>query len=619
MKSTLHPLLAPEERPAPPRSGQVPFQAHIELLQSFLAHRDEIVERIQGELNAQRKPIQYLQDGPLLFRRFEDCFFTITGPLANGQSRLRSQLEHAHWASGFRPRELPGLHNGLIDPAEMMVRGFHLWRQTRWPGRNGRLRYAHTLFNLYVIRRLALLSMRLWDNGSSNAGDRLSQVQGVLDELWKIASPDQPVLVRDARWLIHLAQSPATDELAAYFEVAEKIAESLSEEERIEIHKAGARMAAGHLRSQIRYYSIKNAVPLDENGLVVSTRSSNALDFALLIQDLVPLLGAYERACHSDDGRERLELADAICQGLSPDPELFLNRVELLGAYSMIEHLFITTDRDGQAVYTPMGQRHVQLLQEYEARIARVSKLLHEDCPQFRPVAGAYSPYGVLYGFSSDLIEHMAFKTLQPDALTRFGLEDVFVGGDADTDKLAWVSGWRKLPHLEPEVARLFDYPQQFAEDIYARIEHALHRRVYDGGANAVVRAGRLFILAGDALQADSDTSLIPELPVRYIRSSDTQIVSGHMADRRDEPTLLSDRREGKCLLSYKTAGGWVAITKTLLTEVLAAGRDVKIGGLPPAAVGMLKLMCPSLVVLPESVPPCSSGGHSTLAGFGLS
>ena len=378
----------------------------------------------------------------------------------------------------------------------------------------------------------------------------------------KLTPADQPVLVRDARWLIQLAQSPATDELGAYFEVAEKIAETLSEEDRIEIHKAGVRMAAGHLRSQIRYYSMKKAVSLNEKSLVLSTRNSNALDFALLIQDLVPLLEAYEHAWHSDDGQKRLELADAICQGISPDPELFLNRVELLGAYSMIEHLFITTDRDGHVVYTPMGRRHVQLLQEYEARIGRVSKPLYDDCPHFRPVAGAYSPYGVLYGFSSDLIEHMALKTLQPDAVTHFSLEDVFVGGDANTDKLAWVSGWRKLPHLTPEVEKLFDYPQQFAEDIFDRIEHALRRRVSDGEANAVVQTGRLFILPGDDLQADSKASLIPDLPVRYIGSSDMQIVAAHKADSYDEPHLLSDRREGKCVLSYKTPGGWVAITK---------------------------------------------------------
>jgi hypothetical protein len=32
------------------------------------------------------------------------------------------------------------------------------------------------------------------------------------------------------------------------------------------------------------------------------------------------------------------------------------------------------------------------------------------------------------------------------------------------------VSGWRKLPHLKREVEKLFDCPQQFAEDIFDRI-----------------------------------------------------------------------------------------------------------------------------------------------------
>jgi hypothetical protein len=79
------------------------------------------------------------------------------------------------------------------------------------------------------------------------------------------------------------------------------------------------------------------------------------------------------------------------------------------------------------------------------------------------------------------------------------------------------VSGWRKLPHLKPEVAKLFDYPQQFAEDIFNRIEQALRR------------------------QADSKASLIPDLPVRYIGSSDMEIVAAHKADFYDEPRLSSE------------------------------------------------------------------------------
>jgi hypothetical protein len=581
------------------RADPVPFLAHVELLHVFLAHRADVVERAQGLLNAQRKPIEYLQDGSLLSRHFEDCFFAPIGA-THGHTRLRGQLEDAYSADGFRPRAIPGLHNGLVDPAEMMIRGFHLWRQTRWPGRNGRVHYAHTLFNLYVIRHLTMLSMRLWDAGSSGAGERLSQVQGVLDRLWTTTPADQPVLVRDARWLIQLAQSPATDDLGAYFDVAAQIAESLSEEDRLEIHKAGARMAAGHLRSQIRYHSLTQAVPFDEKSLVLSTRNSNALDFALLIQDLVPLLEAYDTAWRGDAGTRRLELADAICQGISPDPELFLNRVELLGAYSMIEHLFVACDPDGHVAHTPMGRRHVQLLQRYEALIGRLAKPLYDDCPTFRPLAGAYSPYGVLYGFSSDLLEHMALKVLDPGSIRHFSLEDVFVDGEASTDKLAWVSGWRKLPHLTRDVEKLFDYPQQFADDIFERIQRALRRRVSDEESNAAARTGRLFALPADSPSSDPKESVIPDLPVRYVRSSDLEMVAATRAEFQDESQLASDRREGKTLVSYETRGGWVAMTKAFLTEVLGEGRDVKIVGLPPMAQRVLKLMSPHLVILPE-------------------
>ena len=77
MGESIHPFCAPERRLAAQRLGQVPFQAHVELLQLFLAHRDEIVERIQGLLNAQRKPVQYLQDGHLLSRHFPNLVIVL--------------------------------------------------------------------------------------------------------------------------------------------------------------------------------------------------------------------------------------------------------------------------------------------------------------------------------------------------------------------------------------------------------------------------------------------------------------------------------------------------------------------------------------------------------------
>jgi hypothetical protein len=581
-------VVAPTQRPDA-GLGQVPFPAHVELLEFFLTHRNAIVERIQGVLNAQRKPIEFLQDRPTLSRHFDECFFGLAG-LTPDQARLKDQLDEAHWARGFKPRDIPGMHNDLIEPAEMMKRGFHLWSQTRWPGRNGRLRYAHTLFNLSLIRRLALLSMRVWDAGSSSASERLSHVQRVLDELWRGTAADQPVLVRDARWLILVAQSPATDDLSPYFEVVRQVSENLPEDDRIEIQKAAVRIAGAHLRSYLHYYITQKNVRLDQHTLVLGSRKSNALDFSLLIQCLVPLLEAYERALHSGDGEMRLELADAICHGLSADPELFVNRIDLLGVYSMIEHLYTSTDRDGHVVFTSLGKRHVQLLEEYEARVIRLSKPLYEDCPHFRPVDGGYSPYGALFGFSSNLLEHMALKTLQAEPVTGFSLEDVFKVGDAD--KRAWVSGWRKLPHVEPEVARLYGYPQAFAQAAYERLEHALGRRAHEGETGATARTGRLYILSEDDPQAASKAAAVPDLPARYLASSDLQIVAAGKADRYDPAELLRDRLEGHFLISYETSAGWVALGKDFLTDVLGAGRDVKIAGLPRAAAESLRLMC---------------------------
>ena len=576
------------------RPGELPFREHVELLQLFLAHRDPIIQRIQELLNAQRKPLHYLTDAPVLSRLFEDCFFTLAA-VTRHQSSLRGQLQDSHWSGGFRPRVMPGVHNDLVDPAQMMIRGFHFWQQTRWPGRNGRVRYAHTLFNLYLLRCLELLSMRLWDAGSSSPGERLGTLQEVLDELWKGTPPDQPVLVRKACWLIPLAQSPTTDELAAYFAVAKLVAETLSPADQLEIQKASVQMAGGHLRSQLRHYCIKHGVSLEEKSLVLNARNSNALDFAMTIQWLVPLLEAYERALHGGERRDRLELAGAICQGISPDPELFVNRPELLGPYSMIENLFIATDPQGRVIYTPMGQRHVQFLQSYAAKIKALAKPLYDDLPHFTPIDGRYSPYGVIYGFSSNLMEHMALKTLQPGTVPDFSLEDVFSGGNAGSDKLDWVSGWRKLPHIKQEVQRLFDYPQQFAAQIFDQIEQALRRRSADGEAIAAAQTGRLFVPENDP-QADSGTAQVPDLPVRYIGSSDAQVVAAHKAHPCDEAQLLHDRQEGMFIVSYQTANGWIAIAKDILTEVLGAGCDMTMAGLPRVAAGVVRLMCPQLM-----------------------
>ena len=81
--------------------------------------------------------------------------------------------------------------------------------------------------------------------------------------------------------------------------------------------------------------------------------------------------------------------------------------------------------------------------------------------------------------------------------------------------------------------------------------------------------------------------------------SSDRQFVAANKAIACDEPQLLHSRIEGEFLVSYPTLGGWVAISKDVLTEILGAGRDARVVGLPSEAGQVLKLMCPELVAKP--------------------
>ncbi len=79
--------------------------------------------------------------------------------------------------------------------------------------------------------------------------------------------------------------------------------------------------------------------------------------------------------------------------------------------------------------------------------------------------------------------------------------------------------------------------------------------------------------------------------------------MNAHGAEFYDRTQLLRDRLEGHFILSYETSGGWVAVKKDMLTEVLGTGRDVKIVGLPREAAGVLRLMCPNIAT-PEYVSP---------------
>jgi hypothetical protein len=266
---------------------------HLALFDQFISRRRDIVDRIEQQLlNVQGKDTARRRDRDHFDHLLNACFFALAG-LPAGSSRLKGQLAVAHIADGFEPIPLDKYSHEL-DPLELILRAYNHWDRHRWPGRSGRLTYAHTIYTVFMLRQLEGLSLRIWDDGHDGAPDRLREIQRLLDGL--NSPPAQDVFVRDAGWLIQTAQGPLTRRLEPYFKVAAQITASFTGPPGLELHKAGARLAGGHLRSQLRYRMWETGRPADDAEILAVTRNSNSMDCALLVGDLVHLLEAYEGA-----------------------------------------------------------------------------------------------------------------------------------------------------------------------------------------------------------------------------------------------------------------------------------------------------------------------------------
>ncbi len=184
-------------------------------------------------------------------------------------------------------------------------------------------------------------------------------------------------------------------------------------------------LAGGHLRSQLRHLSRRTGWAFDDPQLLALTRSSNSMDMALLVRDLVPLLDAYSAACVRQDGDARLALADAILQGLSADPELLLTRLDLLGPSTMIEDLFRRSRPRAAPPYTAMGEVHREYLARYGELVGRTAESLRQDSRALDPAHAAYSPLGIVYGFCADLFSNMVLNTLRSPSSPDLSLEDI--------------------------------------------------------------------------------------------------------------------------------------------------------------------------------------------------
>ena len=583
------------------------FSDHVALLHEFLNRSHAIVERVESRLlNVQGKEIARSRNRDDLARLFSACFFEAPG-IPRDLSRVKGQLAATHLADGFEPVLLEETSHAL-DPLDLIVRAYEHWDLQRWPGRGGRLSYARVLFGVFMLRQLEALSLRIWDAGAAATEERLRSIQALLDRLNQATHPH--VFVRDAGWLIQTAQGPLTRHLAPYFRIAEHISTSFGQPGRLEVHVAGAALAGGHLRSQLRYRAAELQRAADDPAVLAVTRNSNSMDAALLVRDLVPLLEAYTDARSREDADARLMLADAILQGLSADAELFLTRLDLLGPGTAIEALFVERGVDGAMRCTRLGAAHGALVGQYARLIGEAAGALTEDARSFDPAHAAYSPFGVAYGFCGDLLSNMAVSVLHGQPGLELALEDMFVSRVRLDDKRVRARGFERLPVRGGE-REPFEHSAEWAGQVFQRTLAALALRAANTAApNAsAVASAHVFVRprhrgAGRALETLPD-GVMPAQDHCVSSDVNRAMTTGTTAFPRGQ--ILRDRNEGRFLASAETGGRWFAVSKTILTEVIAQGRDALIVDVPDEVIDVLRVTCPDLIVIAADGPGAGS------------
>src|SRR4029450_5093690 len=211
-----------------------------------------------------------------------------------------------------------------------------------------------------------------------------------------------------------------------------------------------------------RYRGAELNLPVDDPKVLAVTRNSNAMDTALLVRDLVPLLDAYQAADLAGHSPARLDLADAILQGISADPELFLTRLDLLEPCTVIETLFVEPGDDGGMRRPPLWSVHEDTVRRYQHLVIEAAPRLREDAPSFDPAHRPNSPLGIACGFCADLLSSLVVATLHRQPAPGLSLEDLFVAGVDPESRLA---------------REQFEYSPEWAGLVFRRMVAALEAR----------------------------------------------------------------------------------------------------------------------------------------------
>ena len=240
------------------------------------------------------------------------------------------------------------------------------------------LRVLHILLDYYFIHVLALLSVRVWDDGEGDANlDRLDRLLGALQG----ADGSGQLFVAHAETLILIATSHFELHERGYGSLLAKVM-TLNRTHQTNIALGHAASMGSHLR-----FGFEATYARD----TVSMRDDNVADYPWLCFALLTVMREYERLRESGvTGVERDRVLEALLDGLSADARAFVGAPPSSLASASAERA------------------------EFAERFQRRRDDVLAECERFRPSAARYSPISFFFNFS-----HNVLKGTVVDALLR--------------------------------------------------------------------------------------------------------------------------------------------------------------------------------------------------------
>jgi hypothetical protein len=248
-----------------------------------------------------------------------------------------------------------------------------------------------------------------------------------------------------------------------------------------------------------------------------------------------------------------------------------------------------------------MGETHREYLSRYAELIGRAAASLRKDAPAFDPALAAYSPFGIVYGFCSDILSNIVLNTLRSPSSTDLTLEDMFISGRLE-QKRAQARDWERLPKGEGE-RDPFEHSTEWAQQMFSRLMVALDLRAArpaEANASNFPPASLYVVPRGVAI--DSLPSGI--LPAVIVAAQEHCLTSDFTRARTTGATafsrarLATDRAEGRFLASADFEGAWFGISKVTLRVCTGQGKAALLTDVPPPVIDVLRLVCPDLVVV---------------------